>query len=122
MTRKFEGIPEKEIIRTEWQESFRQLGERGRETTWGMKDHDKRILGLCVMLEEALARESSTLEQQAEQFNDLCGTRNKIKGLQLENGRLKAKLERFAQAVRDRPVGRSEEELEFGKTSPSSGS
>ena len=120
--RKFEGIPEQEIIRTEWQEEFKALAEHGRETTWGMKDKDKRVLGLCVMLEETLERETRHLDSSMTQAEIGVEQANKIKGLQLENGRLKARLERFAQSVRDRPIGRSEEELEFGKTSPSSGS
>jgi len=97
--RKFEDIPEKEIIRTEWQEEFRSLGERGRETTWGLKDHDKRVLGLCVMLDESLERESALNKNETFAEDLLHKLQNKLKGLQLENGRLKAKITKMDELI-----------------------
>jgi len=85
VTRVFDNIPEAQIERDEWQTNFKSLGERGRETTWGLLHVDRRILGLCVMLEESLAREA-----------ELSNVFNKNKGLQMENGRLRARLERLA--------------------------
>jgi predicted nuclease with TOPRIM domain len=95
VTRYFDNIPEEQITREGWQHPFARLANSGRTTTWGLKDSDKRLLGLCVMLEENMA----TVDEQVEALGRANGryheAKNKIKGLNLENGRLKAQVKRL---------------------------
>ncbi len=96
MTRVFDNVPEREVNRggitvdTTWQDTFKHLAERARETTWGLPAWDQSILGLCVMLEESLAREA-----------ELSNVQNKLKGLQMENGRLRKQVREANDRVLD---------------------
>ena len=87
----FKNIPESEITRRGWREYFANLAARARHTTWGLQDEPRRILGLCVMLDEALEREEKRAQFADELAEQLDDAHRKIKGLQLENGRLKKK-------------------------------
>ena len=81
MTKLFEHIPKREVYRLGWQDHFKHLAETAKETSWGLTDELRWQLGLCVQLEEALT-----------EIEKIKGALNKMKGLQLENGRLRKKI------------------------------
>jgi len=99
MTRYFDNIPEKQITRKEWQHPFVRLANSGRTTTWGLKDSDKRLLGLCVMLEETEYQAARASQIESNLLANLKAERNKVKGLQLENGRLKSKVKKLDEVI-----------------------
>ena len=92
MIRVFENIPEEQLIRNGWGIAYRELAERGRETTWGLRDKDKRLLALCVMLEEAQEQVVICTERGDHYLAAKKELTNKVKGLQLEMGRYKKQI------------------------------
>lgn len=61
----FAGIPASEAITTDWRVYFRSLAERACETSFGLPDNQRRVVGLCVLLDKAEAR-IAELEARAE--------------------------------------------------------
>ena len=99
MERVFDNIPEAQVQRKEWQGTYRELADRGRETTWGLREQDKCILGVCVMLEEAEAAYFSEGAMVNKLAGEVTELRNTIKGLQLEKGRMRKYIESLKQSL-----------------------
>lgn len=97
--RRFANIPEEQVLRSDWRNDgfLRELAQAAREVSLGrLKTEYRRILGLCVMLEEAEAGLASAEERVAalETVNDEQAQRieeleKKVKGLELTVGRMK---------------------------------
>lgn len=94
--RSFADIPEKEAIRENWRQyqPFLRLAHQARTTAWGLKDDQRRILGVLVMLEEAEALIAHQEERIAalETVNEEQAAR--IKGLEMTIGRMKRRNEK----------------------------
>lgn len=85
---RFKNIPEQEVVCEGWRDHFSKYAAQARATSWGMLENERRILGLCVMLDEALEDLAGLEDKQAE-IEEL---QRQLKGKQLENGRLKKEI------------------------------
>lgn len=52
-TGEFDDIPATQVMREGWRGYFSSLAQQARETQWGLLEPQKRVIGLCVMLDEA---------------------------------------------------------------------
>lgn len=95
MGRVFADIPEKEAIRENWKQysPFLRLAHHARNTTWGLQDSNRRLLGVLVMLEE----HEALVAHQAERIEALeavvAARDEEIRGLRMTIGRMKKRNE-----------------------------
>jgi len=93
--RVFARIPERETLKEGWKDDpvLRQLAEHARNTVWGLQPQARRILGLCVMLEEAELLIEHLEQKVAAQETVINEQAARIKGLEMTIGRMKKRKE-----------------------------
>lgn len=91
----FQDLPDGEVITDGWREHYAPIAFAAKQTSWGLQDSERRILGLCQMLENyeqefcAAGDDRDTMRERIEELE------RQIKGKQLENGRLKKRIEKL---------------------------
>lgn len=78
MSGEFDNIPEAEVVTTNWRSTFSHLAQRARETTFGLPDPQRRVLGVAVLLDRAEA-----------ELEELRPLKDELAGLKLTLARYK---------------------------------
>jgi len=96
--RLFHDLPEQEVITEGWREHYAPLALAARQTSWGMQDHERRVLGLCQQL-ELLETQADMMQSEMVCYDERIEELEKqLKAKQLECGRYKKKIEKLEAA------------------------